>query len=252
KQCDDVTDKIRHALRDKGMIGKDETIITRLVNVNMTEAERQDARNYKIGQVVHFGQNVKGFKRGTKWTVESVLNNEVIINNQSHGHKILPLHEARHFDVFKTKEIGLSTGDALRITRNGFDIHGKRLNNGQQLVMSGLGDNGTMQLKNVDSGILYDLPNDYGHIAHNYCTTSHASQGKTVDEVFIYQPSSTFVASNLKQFYVSVSRGRDMAHIYTDNIVELLRVASESGDRLSALELLAKRKKQHTENIIRQ
>jgi len=252
KQCDDVTDKIRHALRDKGMIGKDETIITRLVNVNMTEAERQDARNYKIGQVVHFGQNVKGFKRGTKWTVESVLNNEVIINNQSHGHKILPLHEARHFDVFKTKEIGLSTGDALRITRNGFDIHGKRLNNGQQLVMSGLCDNGIIQLKNVDSGILYDLPNDYGHLAHSYCTTSHASQGKTVDEVFIYQPSSTFVASNLKQFYVSVSRGRDMAHIYTDNIAELLRVASESGDRLSALELLAKRKKQQTENIIRQ
>jgi hypothetical protein len=58
----------------------------------------------------------------------------------------------------------------------------------------------------------------------------------------------------MKQFYVSVSRGRDMAHIYTDNSEDLRHVASEGGDRLSALELLVKRKKQkhQTENIIRQ
>jgi conjugative relaxase-like TrwC/TraI family protein len=253
KQCDEVTDTIRHKLQDNGIIGKDETVIKRLVNLNMTEADRQDARNYKIGQVVQFGQNTKGFKRGSKWIVEAITGNDVIVKSD-HEQQTLPLHDAKHFDVFATKEIGLSFGDSIRITRNGFDINGKRLNNGQRLIMSGMDDKGNIKLKNADSNIIYDLPNNYGHIAHGYCTTSHASQGKTVDEVFIYQPSATFVASNMKQFYVSVSRGRDMAHIYTDNSEDLRHVASEGGDRLSALELLVKRKKQkhQTENIIRQ
>ncbi|MCY1234132.1 hypothetical protein D9M72_467040 [compost metagenome] len=84
----------------------------------------------------------------------------------------------------------------------------------------------------------YHLDRDFGHIDHAHCVTSYASQGKTVDEVFIHQPSATFPATDSKQFYVSVSRGRDSVHIYTDDKIQLLEYASEAGDRQSALELV--------------
>ena len=71
--------------------------------------------------------------------------------------------------------------------------------------------------------------------------TSHASQGKTVDEVFISQPASTFPATDAKQFYVSVSRGRNNASIYTDDKTQLLEYASELGDRKSAIELVSRK-----------
>jgi hypothetical protein len=59
-----------------------------------------------------------------------------------------------------------------------------------------------------------------------------------VDEVFIFQPSATFPATDLKQFYVSVSRGREKVHIYTDDKEALIDHASQMRDRQSGLELL--------------
>jgi hypothetical protein len=105
-------------------------------------------------------------------------------------------------------------------------------------------------LRNAQSKVEYRLDKEFGHIAHNYCVTSHASQGKTVDEVFISQPASTFSATNAKQFYVSVSRGRDRVRIYTDDKEELMVQASQMGDRQSALELVGRKSK--TPDLIQQ
>ena len=55
---------------------------------------------------------------------------------------------------------------------------------------------------------------EFGHLAHGYVTTSHASQGKTVDRVLIAMGSESRPAINAEQFYVSVSRGRDQATVY--------------------------------------
>ena len=71
-----------------------------------------------------------------------------------------------------------------------------------------------------------------------YCSTWYSAQGKTVDQVLINQPSTTFPASNQKQFYVSVSRGRDGVKIYTDDKESLLYQIQKSGDRQGASELI--------------
>jgi ATP-dependent exoDNAse (exonuclease V) alpha subunit len=111
------------------------------------------------------------------------------------------------------------------------------LNNGQIVDVLSVTKKGNIEVRNPISKTDYTLPPDYGHIAHAHCITSHASQGKTVDEVFISQPSGTFPATDLKQFYVSVSRGRDNSHIYTDDKQALMEHASHMGDRQSAIEL---------------
>jgi ATP-dependent exoDNAse (exonuclease V) alpha subunit len=92
------------------------------------------------------------------------------------------------------------------------------------------------------------LDKDFGHIDHAYCTTSYSSQGKTVDNVFISQPSATFVATDAKQFYVSVSRGRDAVKIYTDDKEALLSYASNLGNRQSAIETV-ENKTSHLEYV---
>ena len=58
------------------------------------------------------------------------------------------------------------------------------------------------------------------------------------DDVFIHQPAATFPATDAKQFYVSVSRGKENVHIYTDDKEQLLEYATEFGDRQSAMELV--------------
>lgn len=250
KQGEEVTEAIRQKLRAAGLIGKKEIAATKLANINLTEAEKSDRRNFVKGQVIQFNQNVKGIGRGTAWIVNGIKENEVELINFSGKTASLPRDYPGFYDVFEKREISLSKGDKIQITRNGFDKNEKRLNNGQTLEVISVSKKGKIALKNNVSKATYELNQDFGHLAHAHCITSHASQGKTVDEIFIAQPAATFPATDARQFYVSVSRGRDVARIYTDDKTTLLEHATEIGDRQSALELV-KNHPHHTDHIDR-
>ncbi|WP_223834374.1 MobF family relaxase [Spirosoma profusum] len=248
-----VTIAIRDKLREAGRITKEETALPQLVNTNMTQAEKSDHRNFRNGQIIQFNQNAAGIERGSRWSVQSVVSGIVHIQDASGKRVTLPLERMEVFDVYRQTEIVFSKGDKIRITRNGYDANKKRLTNGQMLDVIAIEPNGALRLHNKASKATYTVPAHFGHIAHGYCLTSHAAQGKTVDEVFIAQPASTFPATNLNQVYVSVSRARDSVHIYTDDKAALLAHTSELGDRLSALELVKRTKpsRKAVEHIIR-
>ncbi len=250
QQGKEVTQALRSKLRGSGKIGKKELAVTRLSNLNFTTAQKSDGRSFHPGQLLQFNQNSTGIKRGSLWIVDTSPDGQIRIKNRDGDTKELPLDRAKDFDVFEKSEIGLSKGDKVSITRNGFDQDEKRLNNGQSLEVVSVSKKGDITLTNPTSKAIYKLNKEFGHVAHAYCVTSHTSQGKTVDEVFISQPSGTFSATNAKQFYVSVSRGRDKAHIYTDDKVGLLEHASEIGNRQSAIELVSRFDK-HTDHVIR-
>lgn len=237
---DNVTDAIREKLRSEKLIGKNDTTITRLVDLNLTEAEKSDWRSIREGQTIQFNQNGPDFKRGSMWTVAKSSEKEVLIGNNQGRTTKLPLDRSKDFDVFTKSEINIAKGDKVRITRNGFDKAKNRMSNGHLMEVVSARKNGDILMRNKESKKKYKVPSDYGHIAHAHCVTSHFSQGKTVDEVFLSQPAATFPATDSKQFYVSVSRARDQVHVYTDDKEQLLIHAAEIGDRLSATELVNK------------
>jgi hypothetical protein len=233
-----VTEELRQRLRATGLLAKRETVVTKLENRNYTEAQKGDSRNYKKGQTVQFNQNTPKIKRGSVWQVQDIERGMVIIQNSSGKSMPLPLNRSSAFNVYRNVELGLSKGDKLKITQNGYDERKKRLNNGDMFTVHSIDTEGKITLYSPKNKSICVIDKDYGHIDHAYCLTSHTSQGKTVDEVFISQPSSTFTATDAKQFYVSVSRAKDAVHIYTDDKEALLVNASELGDRQSAIELV--------------
>jgi conjugative relaxase-like TrwC/TraI family protein len=241
QQGDRVTDEIRKKLRSIGKIGKKELKARKLNNLNLTEAEKKDWRNIPKGLTIQFNQNGSGIKRGSLWIVDKSSEKELLIKNDAGKTLPLPLEKSNHYDVFEESEIGISKGDTIRITRNGFDKDKNRLNNGQIMEVVSVQKKGDIILRNPNNNGTYKLDKDFGHLAHAYCVTSHASQGKTVDEVFISQPASTFPATDAKQFYVSVSRAKDRARIYTDDKEQLLEYAADLGERQSAMELVSTR-----------
>ncbi|TFF37933.1 MobF family relaxase [Mucilaginibacter psychrotolerans] len=232
-----VTEQVRIELKAAGLIGKKEIKARKLENLNLTEAQKSDWRNFAEGQQIQFSQNLPKIKRGSLWLVKEVTHCGVTISNHEQE-AYLPLLKADCYDVYKETEIGLAKGDTVRITRNAFDKSNRRMDNGQMLTVSKVAKNGNVVLISK-SKTTYMLDKDFGHLDHAYCTTSHSSQGKTVDEVFISQPTSTFTATDAKQFYVSVSRGKDAAHIYTDDCAALLEHAAQLGNRQSAIELVS-------------
>lgn len=251
KQGEEVTAAIRARLREYKMIGKKEIEIEKLVNTNMTVAEKNDWRNLKEGQVVQINQNMTGIKRGTVWAIHRSGEGEILIKDRSGNIKELLGRKGDKFDIYEPSQIGLSKGDLVQITRNGFDKQNKRLNNGQEFRVAKVSRKGDVLLQNPVSKAYYAIGKDYGHISHAHCVTSHAAQGKTVDEVYISQPANTFGATDAKQFYVSVSRARERAKVYTDDKAELLEYASQAGDRQAAMELTAKGKSPHIKQVER-
>jgi conjugative relaxase-like TrwC/TraI family protein len=215
-----ITAEIRSNLRKAGKLGADERTFVALENANLTEAERGDAVNYAPGDVLQYHQNATGHTRGERVTVD--------------GDRPLPLDQAARFQAFHSTTITLAPGDVVRITRNGMTADGKhRLNNGSLYRIDRFDGKGNIVL---DNG--WTVGKNFSHWAHGYVVTSHASQGKTVDRVFVGQSSQSFPASSREQFYVSCSRARERVTIYTDNKDDLREAINQSDERVSATELV--------------
>jgi ATP-dependent exoDNAse (exonuclease V) alpha subunit len=77
------------------------------------------------------------------------------------------------------------------------------------------------------------------HIDHGYASTSHSSQGATVDRVIVnVDTTRSAQLVNRKQFYVSISRARYAVSIYTDDRDRLRQTVSRNREKSTALEVL--------------
>lgn len=230
-----VTMRIREQLKAAGRLHGNEREFVQLKNLQWTEGERRDTRNYQPAMVIQFHQNVPGFRRGERVTVRRRDERGIVVERVNGTSALLSLDRAARFQVHEARTITLSPGDKVRITQNGFTRDNQRLNNGDLKQVAGFTKNGDLKLANG-----WVLPKDYGNLAHGYCITSYASQSKGVDRVFIAESSESFRAADREQFYVSVSRFKEALMIYTDDKRQLLEAVSKSSERPSATDLVTR------------
>jgi ATP-dependent exoDNAse (exonuclease V) alpha subunit len=135
-------------------------------------------------------------------------------------------HGFASFDVGEKRKLKVAAGDKLLLQAN----WQKKFVNGELVEVEAI---------QGDSVVLADgrvIPAGYRSFTHGYAVTSHAAQGKTVDEVVIVASSRSLPAINQEQFYVSISRGRERCQVFTDD-AELLRShITHSSARLAAIE----------------
>ena len=230
-----VTREIRTKLKAAKKLGVDEHGFAQLKNLQWTEAQRADGRNYRAGQVVQFHQNLPGFRRGERVTVTAGDDHGVAVVRQEGGTVSLPLDMAVRFQVYEARKITLAAGDWIRITQNGFTKEKQRLNNGDLKQVKGFTKDGDIKLVNG-----WVVSKDYGNLTHGYCLTSYGSQSKGVDCVFVAESSESFRAADREQFYVSASRFKEALAIYTDDKHQLLEAVRKSSHRPSAMDLVKK------------
>lgn len=237
REGDQVNAGIREGLREAGMIAEEETALPRLESLQMTEADKGVPLFYQPGQVVKTHDRISGLQPGRGYEVSHVEDGRVFLHGSKNDpFKELPLDQAEKFEVYEQREIGLSAGDRIRITRNGKVRHQGRelkLENGTEYQVDEITPNGDLLLTN---GAI--LPQEFGHIRHAYVSTSYAAQGSKAEHVYVCQGSGT-LANNAEQFYVSISRGQQSVTIFTDDKERLSAEVRRSSDRLSATELTA-------------
>lgn len=227
-----LTAGLREALKARGVIGTEKSFTVRK-GTGWTKAQKGDFRNYQPGMVLEFNQNEKGFTKGEKAVVVTG-GNDVLLMKQDGTQAALPMGNAERFEVYRVRDIDIGKGDRIRVTRNGLarvegQAKGTKINNGDIYNVEGFTKEGDIRL---GGGKL--LNKGYGHFAPGYVDTSYASQGKTVDRVFIALGNMSLAAANLKQWYVSISRGREMAKVYVEDKQEVRDTIARNTDRLSA------------------
>ena len=80
------------------------------------------------------------------------------------------------------------------------------------------------------------------HVDHGHALTSHAAQGATFDRVIVNVDSMRSAQLvNRRQFYVSISRARHDARIYTDDAEALRRAVSREPKKEIALDVVKQR-----------
>lgn len=230
-ECENVTHAIRETLKDRGELaeGKKWNILR---NLSWTEAQKSDGHHYAPGLIVRITKPLKGFEMGKAMTVVAANEDGVLVLSDGKP-KELPLSKAEYFSVFERDAIEISQGDRIRITANGRDMDDHRLNNGSLYTVKKLARDGSLVLENG-----WRLDKSFAHLDYGYATTSHAAQGKTVDCVLVCQSGLISVgATDAKQFYVSVSRGRKEVRIYTDDIEALRENVAREREREMAMEI---------------
>jgi ATP-dependent exoDNAse (exonuclease V) alpha subunit len=215
---DRITQAIRAGLKAQSRLGE-ERMVRVWTSTRLTDAQKTDATEYEPGDLLQFHQNAPGYTKGSRLIV-------------AEGVK-LPNELAKRFEAYRPTQLAVGVGDRVRVTAGGTTKDGKhRLSNGSLVTIEGFTKRGDII---VDHGWVIDR--DFGHLAHGYVVTSHASQGVTVDKVFVGVSSESFPATYQRTAYVALTRGREQAQIYTDDRNELLSAISRSDEPLSATDL---------------
>ena len=136
-------------------------------------------------------------------------------------------------EVYRTDAIDLRAGDRIRWTRNDA---GLGLVNSQTAEVAGVRD-GRVTFRLEDGRMLDLAPGDpqLRNIGRAWASTVHAFQGRTVDRVIAAMEANHPNLTNLKTFYVEISRER--AELVTDDKAALgKQLEAATGERIAALE----------------
>ena len=201
---DEITAEIRDRLREGGTLGED-TVVDHLTPLAWTDAEKGDMKRFSGQECVQFVRNSGPFRAGQRITpAELAAHNETPVGRPKKLPEPVP---PQHYAVYAKGRIAIAPGDTIRITAGG-KVDGHRLDTGSEYTVARV-HQGVVELSN--GWKLEGIP----HFTHGYASTSFAAQGKTVDRVLIAMGHESRGAMNCAQYYVSVSRGKEFAKIYT-------------------------------------
>ena len=251
----EVSQYIRSELKNGGRLEMEDRFFPVLKNQNLTEAEKgldmlgagdliqfhsspepivdsngfmRDPSSFRTGEVYVYEQE-KSLRNGVPF-VEHFIKDFRGSTQQLYGGL------EKYYSVLRAENIPISVGEKIRLTDRAKLDRFDDLEKGKELIVSGFKD-GRIQTQDIN-GNSYNLPKNFAQFNHDYYTTSHPSQGRTVDHVILSQSLGSLPAIDSKGFYVGVSRGREGISVYTDDKAVLKEVVGLVRGEMSATGLL--------------
>jgi ATP-dependent exoDNAse (exonuclease V) alpha subunit len=238
-----LNEKIRTLLIDHGHVesqGREHTVF---MQRDLTTAQRGYVRHYEPGDRLMFrrGSKSMGIEKGAYVRIESIDNKANVLTIATPDGQHITLNPSRWkgIEVYRPEERTLAVGDRLQ-----FRAPDKALKvaNGEFAQVVGMDDKCAVLRFDNDRELSASLSR-LRHIDYGYASTSHAAQGATVDRVIVNVDSMRSAQLvNQKQFYVSISRARADAKIYTDDVEALGRAVGRRPEKSIGLDAVGERR----------
>ena len=241
--------EINSRIRDRLGLGEQGESFELLARKDLTNSQRRSTLSYQVGDVVQAEVNYPslGLERGEFARVVGRKNHRILLERAGGGQMAWRPAAARQLTTYVPETRKLAIGDLVRVTAND---HQRGLINGdlgKVIALDSKRRSLTLALPDGRTVILNGtkpLMLDYG-----YCSTVHAAQGKTCEQVLIEADSHSLTA-NQNSFYVAISRARQTAWIYTDDREMLPLAMSREYEKSSALELGSCSQQSHDLDIV--
>ena len=226
--------EINRAIReDLGLVGRGHEFTT-LTRRDTTQAERAFSKNYSPGDVIQPERDYPkaGLSRGALYdVVENGPGNRLTVRGEKGEVVEFSPMTCRRLSLYEPERSELAAGDCVRITRNDA---ARDFANGDRFVVADV-TRATVTL--TDGKRTVALPADRPlHLDHAYATTVHASQGTTAERVIIDATTRSRTTSQ-EVYYVAISRARQEARIYTDDLARLPAAVAREHAKHAALDL---------------
>lgn len=227
-EIDQLNIMARHQLRTNGQLTGEDQKFVALRAKDWTNAQQKDSRNYRPGDVLVAHKGTKHFARGDELRVIRKEKRRVVVTRGTAELSLSPRQSGLAWTVCDERPNPVAAGDRLRLrtiahaeTPSG-EI--RRLTNGAVVTVQSVNAAGQLVLQ--DGCTLHTR-----QVAYGYALTSHASQGVTVDKVFLAG------AASREGLYVAATRGRESVRIFVPDREGFLDAAGlRSEARTSALE----------------
>ena len=232
-----INREIREGLKQEGRLGEDLQVRT-LHRENWTKEEIRQPRNYLEGQVVvprrdYQERGVSApIRRGEEYRVVTVGEGQVELEDRKTGERIAwdPAISSK-VNVYQEERIALAQGDRVIFRENSRELG---VVNGERGTVSRTEEGEySVHLDRKDRDVTLG-PDSGARLEHAYATTVHTAQGQTVDHVVI--AGETGRLASAEQAYVSFSRARESAVVYTDEPEKLREAWGEWHGKENALD----------------
>ncbi len=204
----------------------------------LTGADRQWASQYQVGDVVRYarGSTQLGIEPGEYARVAGIdhARNLIAIERENGETQTYDPRRLQGVTVYTEGQRSISEGDRVQFTAPSRDLHIANRDLGSVERVDG---NGDMKVR-ADSGRTVEFNiREHPHLDYGYAVTSHSSQGQTADRVLIHVDSGRGEQLlNSRMAYVSVSRGRFDAQIYTNDKNEIAHDLSRETSKRTAIQ----------------
>jgi ATP-dependent exoDNAse (exonuclease V) alpha subunit len=236
----EINERIHAELQGRGVVSVEEhSIRTLMPRQDLTGADRTWAERYDVGDVLRYSRASKetGIGKGEYGQVKSIdaPNNRLTVERQDGTKRTYDPRRQHGVSVFREEMRRFSVGDRIQFTAPVTEL---KIANRELGTIESIGHDERLCLK-MDDGRAVDLdPRRHPHLDHGYAMTSHSSQGQTADRVLIHVDTALGAKDllNSRMAYVSISRGRYDAQIYTNNAPALGQVLSRDVSHSPAIQ----------------